>query len=1210
MDDFRRNLLEAANRDQVFVSWKDAVKSHQTLAGNSKKAALKPLRYNIYDLFETQKYYLTAALFKEIEQHIVIFVENAMELQAWQDALRIYLPDSKILSFHKRELQLFQVDSVNNEENIRQVKEQAALLELPDSTEKALILVEIAALADPVLPPALYQELALDLAVGMEFAPDLCVSRLQSLGYKRVELPQSAGEFAKRGDIIDIVAGENLQGLRIAYFDNEIDQLKLYNLRDARTVEQINEYRIMPIRPFCLAEAEWQRLSLLLDKLLADNAAAIKLAKQNKQAKKQIANLQAQNTLYEIDRKLIDKRRYFPNSDRYLKLFYSEQGSIFRYLERLQPHYIINELAQCYRSSKAEEEHNALEVTLLLEQGQTVAVSTTATYSHAEIWQEMNKLPAISHLAVFAANNGLPSAVSLNIHGKEAESLKIAAKEKNFAQKFDLLAGYQAEKYTFYFFSKDAKEQAEIRDLALEKCLNYQLCAIEEEAEVQFADLQQGFTYPAAKLMVLGRAELWQRKSRHKRSSRGRNAANSIIDLFNDIKIGDYVVHDIHGIAIYRGLKTISTGGIQNDYLHLEYANDDALYLPMSALDQLQKYIGVGEKQPKLSHFGGADWQKLKERSRSKIRELATNLVELYAKRQKIQGFAFSKNSNWEEEFANEFPFVETDDQLSACAEIFADMESGKVMDRLLCGDVGFGKTELAFRAAFKAVLDDKQVAFVAPTTVLTQQHYENFLQRVQSWDIKVGVLSRFSTAQQVEKVLLGLRTGAVQVVFGTHRLLSKDVKFKDLGLLIVDEEQRFGVDHKEQLKAAYPQVDVLTLSATPIPRTLHMALSGIRDISVLNQAPAARKTVRTYVMEYDLDFLQAAINREIQRGGQIFFLFNNTRDIYKMQERLQKALPRLRIAVAHGKLQEQVLEQVIAEFVAGEADLLLCTTIIESGVDMPNVNTLIVTNADRLGLAQLYQLRGRVGRSDRQAYAYVTYEPEKVLTEQARKRLQAIREFTELGSGLKIALQDLEVRGAGNLIGAEQHGQIAGIGYDMYCRMLDEEIGRMKEPERQQHNLELANSLNTQINLKLNAYIDNNLVTLESERLDLYRRISQIHDFASYLDMCDEVNDRFGTISDNFRNLLDVAYVRAVLFNLGAAQLNNYRHKLEIVFSKDTKLAMEKLSILLQDKKLAKQLHFLASVPAVLEVSNVGELSTSERLQLLVQWFRRSYED
>lgn len=1248
-DRFRESLLQAACKDGEFLKWSKAVAAYKPADGASS------LRHNIYNVFETQKYYLAAALWRQIGRNLVIIVENALELQAWRQALEIYLPECKILTFHKRELQLFQVESADNEEELRQLQEQAALLAHAASETAAIVLVEISAFADPLIPPEAYRELTLDLEVGMEFAPDLCVARLQALGYKRVNLPQMPGEFAKRGDIIDVVCSADetqMRGLRIAYFDNEIDQLKRYNLSDSRTVEQINACKIVPLRNFCLNDGEWRSLEELSDTLIAACAKQINTAANSKSSKKIIANLQEQLALYEADRAFIDKHLYFPNSDRYLRTFYGARGSLFRYLELLNAHFLLNEMSQCYRNSQASEADRALEISTLLEQAQTVPVSAEAAYTHAEIWGEINKLKELSHVAAFkTADNGLAAAQEININGREAESLKVAAKEKTFADKFDVLQNYREENYCFYFFVANKNEHKEIAEIATAKHLQFMLPALATPAtaaltataaEIEAAtperitaakgggtdvhavkseldpptanfdnygdNLPQGFTYPAAGIMVLGSAELW-RKRRKQRRHGGREAGAGIIDFFNDIKIGDYVVHDVHGIGIYRGLKTISTGGSANDYLHLEYAGDDALYLPMSALDQLQKYIGVGEKAPRLSKFGGADWQKLKERSRSKIKQLATDLVDLYAKRRSLSGFAFSRNANWEEEFAAEFPFVETEDQLTACAEIFADMERDKVMDRLLCGDVGFGKTELAFRAAFKAVLDDKQVAFVAPTTVLTQQHFENFQERVKNWPVKAGVLSRFSTPAQIEQVLKGLRTGAVQVVFGTHRLLSKDVKFKDLGLLIVDEEQRFGVDHKEQLKAAYPQVDVLTLSATPIPRTLHMAMSGIRDISVLNQAPAARKTVRTYVMEYDLNFLQAAINREIQRGGQIFFLFNNTQKIYRMQEQLQQLLPKLRIAVAHGKLREQTLEQVIAEFVAGEADLLLCTTIIESGVDMPNVNTLIVTNADRLGLAQLYQLRGRVGRGDRQAYAYITYEPEKVLTEQARKRLQAIREFTELGSGLKIALQDLEVRGAGNLIGAEQHGQIAGIGYDMYCRMLDEEIATAKGEEKIHHNSELANSLNTQINLKINAYIEREAVPLESERLDLYRRISRIDGFAAYLDMCDEINDRFGTISDNLQNLLDVAYVRAVLFNLGVVQLNNSRHKMEAVFSKDSKLPMQKLSALLQDSKLAAQLHFLASVPAVIEISNVSELNASQRLQLLVHWFRRSYE-
>ena len=599
------------------------------------------------------------------------------------------------------------------------------------------------------------------------------------------------------------------------------------------------------------------------------------------------------------------------------------------------------------------------------------------------------------------------------------------------------------------------------------------------------------------------------------------------IDLFSDLVPGELVVDDENGVGRYDGLVNLEVEGTKRDYLQITYANDDHLYIPMDRLDHIQKYVASDGRTPKLARLGSAEWSKSVSRAKNSIKQLAFDLVELYAKRQAVDGYAFAPDTVWQAQFEDDFPYQETDDQLNAIKEIKKDMESKKSMDRLLCGDVGFGKTEVAFRAIFKCVMDGKQAVLLAPTTVLVQQHYDNLKERLRGYPIRIAMLSRFATPKEVKRAVQGINDGSVDVVVGTHRVLSKDVQPRNLGLMVIDEEQRFGVNHKEKMKTLRNTVDVLTLTATPIPRTLHMSLSGIRDISVLEEPPQDRRPVQTYVIEYDPQIIAEACLREIERHGQVFYLFNNTHLIQEKAEMLADMLPGARIVYAHGKMSERELESIIEAFIRKEADILVCTTIIESGVDMPNVNTIIVENSDRFGLSQLYQLKGRVGRSDRQAYAYITYQPEKVLNEDAEKRLAAIRDFTELGSGIKIALKDLEVRGAGNLLGAEQHGQMDVIGYELYCRMLDEEIKKLSgtwEPEVE----------DTVIKMSEDAYISPAYIPDDGQRMDVYRHIQSIASRKEREDLEDELIDRFGDVPKEVTILANIAIIRHQAAKLG----------------------------------------------------------------------------
>jgi len=637
--------------------------------------------------------------------------------------------------------------------------------------------------------------------------------------------------------------------------------------------------------------------------------------------------------------------------------------------------------------------------------------------------------------------------------------------------------------------------------------------------------LSKGFELPTVKLAIISGAEFFGddahgggKKSRRRANRRKKGA---VIDSFTDLNVGDYVVHDNHGVGIYRGLEKIEIDGIFRDYLKISYHGESALYVAINQMDVLQKYIGAEGGKPRVNRLGGADWQKTKAKTKAAVEEVAKELVELYARREATRGHSYGEDTVWQSEFEDSFIYEETDDQLAAVEDVKRDMEAAKVMDRLICGDVGYGKTEVAIRAAFKAVCDQKQVAYLCPTTILAQQHYNTFVQRMKDYPVNIEVMSRFRTAKEQKATLERVKTGAVDILIGTHRLLSKDVEFKNLGLIVVDEEQRFGVLHKEKLKQNWANVDVMTLTATPIPRTLHMSLAGIRDMSLLEEPPHERRPIQTYVLEYSEEIIKSAITRELARGGQIYYLHNRVRNIAATADKIQKLVPEAQIAYAHGQMSETQLENVMMDFVDNAIDVLVCTTIIESGLDIPNVNTIIIQDADNMGLAQLYQLRGRVGRAGRTSAAYLMYRKDKVLTQTAEARLQTIREFTEFGAGFKIAMRDLEIRGAGNILGAAQHGHMDAVGYEMYCKLLDLAVKTMRGEE-------LQPDFETQMDIVIDAFIPEAYIANEQRKLEIYKKISHIASEQDFFDVQEEMIDRFGSLPRSAQNLLDIALLKA----------------------------------------------------------------------------------
>jgi transcription-repair coupling factor (superfamily II helicase) len=673
-----------------------------------------------------------------------------------------------------------------------------------------------------------------------------------------------------------------------------------------------------------------------------------------------------------------------------------------------------------------------------------------------------------------------------------------------------------------------------------------------------YGHVKKGFEYPMLKYVVISETDIFgaeKKKKKQKKLYQGQK-----IKDFNDLKIGDYVVHETHGLGIYRGIEKVEMSGVVKDYIKVEYRDGGNLYVLATGLDVIQKYASADAKKPKLNKLGSKEWEKTKTRVRTAVNEVAKDLVELYAARQSGAGYAFEKDTVWQKEFEEMFPFEETADQLSAIADTKADMESEKIMDRLICGDVGYGKTEIAIRAAFKAVQEGKQVVYLVPTTILAQQHYNNFVQRMKEFPVRVDLMSRFRSAGEIKKTITDLRKGMVDIVIGTHRVLSQDVVFKDLGLLIIDEEQRFGVAHKEKIKKLKENVDVLTLTATPIPRTLHMSLIGIRDMSVLEEAPEDRLPIQTFVCEYNEELVREALSRELARGGQVYYVYNRVNNIADVASQIAKLVPEATVAYAHGQMKEHELEQIMYDFINGEIDVLVSTTIIETGLDIANVNTMIIHDSDNMGLSQLYQLRGRVGRSNRTAYAFMLYKRDKLLKEVAEKRLAAIKEFTDLGSGFKIAMRDLEIRGAGNLLGVAQHGHMEAVGYDLYCKMLNEAV-------RKQKGISVPEGFATLIDLDVDAFIPASYIVNETQKLDIYKRIACIENVKERDDMKDELLDRFGEIPKPVDNLLRIALIRVAAHKMYLTEVKGKNERITFTFRPDAAIDAAKIPAFLKEQ-------------------------------------------
>lgn len=1076
-------LIQAFSQDSDFNSMIAGVK-----AGMKEQL--------ISGLSGSSRQVMLAALHREIDRPMLVVTHNMFSAQKIYEDLQEALSTDDVLLYPSNELVAAEA-AVSSPETLAQRIE--VLLQCSQGY-RGIVVVPYSGVRRYIPTPEVMAEAGLSIELGGTLKLDTFLNEMIELGYERVERVESRGEMSIRGGIIDFYPLTSALAYRIELFDDEVDSIRTFDPADQRSVDQIKTVLVTPCKEMIAsrerltkaAQDTVERLEQQLEKM-SDRQAKIKL-------KEEVSR--------EIE--LLREHVYFPEIYKYISLIYPENKTLYDYMSK-DTLLILEEPARLLETSRQLERDEAEWNLHLLQNGKSLPELPLAAVGDQVLYHRPFQtlflslfLRQVPHTQPQNIINFVTRAMQ-DFHGQMNLLKAEMERWKKSGAKVIMLASGE-----------------ERMDRMRRVLLDY---SIDEPMLVQ-GNLQSGFELPSVHLVVITEGEMFSQKGRKARKF-GKSMDNAErIKSYTELKVGDYVVHQNHGIGKYLGIGTLEVGGIHKDYMHVLYAGGDKLSVPIEQIDLIQKYVGSEDKEPKIYKLGGNEWTRVKNKVRSSVEDIADDLIKLYAERQASPGYAFEKDTPEQQEFEDMFPYEETRDQIRAIEEIKKDMEQTRPMDRLLCGDVGYGKTEVAIRAAFKSAIEGKQVAVLVPTTILAQQHYETFRERFSGYPINIQTLSRFRSRKEQNETIKGVRQGTVDIVIGTHRLLSQDLVFKDLGLLIVDEEQRFGVTHKEKLKKLKTNVDVLTLTATPIPRTLHMSMLGVRDLSVIETPPENRFPVQTYVVEHSQALVREAVEREMARGGQIYYLYNRVQGIQEMAAQISMLVPDARVGVGHGQMSEQELEKTILDFLDGEYDVLVSTSIIETGVDIPNVNTLIVHDADKMGLSQLYQLRGRVGRSNRIAYAYFTYQRDKSLTEVAEKRLQSIKEFTELGSGFKIAMRDLSIRGAGNLLGAEQHGFIASVGFDLYSQMLAEEIQKRKITMLGEAD-PADTSWSTTIDLGIDAYLPSDYIYDSIQKIEIYKKTASSASFDDVAELEDELLDRFGELPEAVQNLLSVARVK-----------------------------------------------------------------------------------
>ena len=1042
--------------------------------------------------------------------------------------------NSDCMLYLDRELIFYDIEVAGNDV----LSNRLQTIEYMLSNDNFMIITTISALLSVTAEFDMFNGMKISFTEGEDVCENL-EEKFNVLGYKREEIVEGQGQYCIRGGIIDFYPFNSDLPYRIELFDTEVDTVRTFDPISQRTIERTNNVVVIPASEYIIT---------------ADNKEKI-IEKLNK-----LCNTAVDKSQIVKDIEIFENSGVFPSIDKYIPVIYDGKlPTIMDYANKDTKFFFFEPFLI---SKSAQAMHTRIDETIssFIEKGKLPGIYGQWVYDYNDAISRIAKKSIIGMYDILTScpdynavqNYKITSKEQISFHGKTEFFYDCVSRYKKAGFTVVILAGTDVKAHNL----TDALNDINISSVYIEDMKNAPKV---KEIVITKGELNNGFEYPLIKLAVISDREIFGtvKKVRRKKA----NSNQERIKSFTDLNVGDYVVHQSHGIGIFSGIKTMTVEGATSDYLQIKFNGDDSLYVPANQLDVLFKYVGKEGVNLKLNKLGGTQWAQTKLRVRKNCAEMAEQLINLYAGRQKVRGIEFSPQGDMHTSFDATFPYEETDDQLEALSDVYKDMENSVPMDRLLCGDVGYGKTEIALRAAFKAAFDGYQVAYLVPTTILANQHYNTFAERMADFGINVGLLSRFRTKKQQEETVKKVNRGEIDVLIGTHRIIQKDIKFKKLGLLIIDEEQRFGVSHKERLKELKTNVDVLTLSATPIPRTLHMSMVGIRDMSVLENPPKDRYPVSTYVMEYNTDVIKEAIMREVSRGGQVYYLHNRTENIESTAQKISSFSPHIRVAYAHGKMSERELEKIMQQVIDKEIDVLVCTTIIETGLDIANANTIIVEDADRMGLSQLYQLRGRVGRSNRLAYAYLFYKPDKVLSEIANKRLRAIKDFTEFGSGFKIAMRDLEIRGAGNLIGAEQHGFMDSVGYDMYCKLLEEAVADVK-------GIELEERSETAVSLNISAFIPKDYIRGENYRIEMYKKISMIYSQEDAYDVYGEIEDRYGAVPQSVENLIEISLIRAIGSECGISEIKQKERNVVLVFDSQKKIDISLVARLIEEHK------------------------------------------
>ncbi len=1068
---------------------------------------------------DTQKIHLVHAAVNDYRFRLIITGDEAKAREMQEDS-RFF--DKSSIYYPAKDFIFYSADVHGNQlagERLRCIQK---IIAAQDNKTNITVITTIDGCVDMLMPLQRYRDNIIHFKNSDIIDTEKLISKLVGIGYTRVPMIDGQGQFAVRGGIIDIFSYTDETPVRIELWDDEIDSIRFFDVESQRSVEKIQTYDVFPATEWILSEDEidagFEKVKDEVEKQLVTLG--------NDKKKKTQQEMDACNRLRHAYADFERTRDY----SKFILSFTDEIEGFTDYFPKDETVFVLDEPDRIMERMELISYEYEESMKNRLEGGYVVASQTKLMRPIAEVYKNMQS----SRLMLLSSLDYKPKML------KPVDYLRIDARSiSSYNNSFEYLADdinkYKRTGYRVVLVcnsrTRAARIVADLEELGTQSYFSedYDKEIMPGTVMVTYGNIHRGFEYPLIGFVIITENDIFTSRTRKKQKKKyeGRSIAG-----FNELNVGDYVVHEMHGLGVYKGIEKITVEGVEKDYIKIEYAGNSNLYVLATQLDRLQKYAASDtEKKPKLNKLGSVEWNKTKAKVHGAVEEIAKDLVELYSIRQNQKGYAFGPDTVWQKEFEEMFPYEETDDQLNAIADTKADMESTRIMDRLICGDVGYGKTEVAIRAAFKAVQEGKQVAYLVPTTILAQQHFNTFEQRMKNFPLKVAQLSSFRTNKEIKETLTDLKKGFVDVVIGTHRLLSKDVEFKDLGLLIIDEEQRFGVAHKEKIKKLKNNIDVLTLSATPIPRTLHMSLVGIRDMSVLEEPPVDRVPIQTFVTEHNDEMIREAINRELARGGQVYYVYNRVRSIDEAAAHIQELVPQANVAFAHGQMEKRELEKIMVDFINGDIDVLISTTIIETGMDISNVNTMIIEDADKFGLSQLYQLRGRVGRSNRTAYAFLLYRRDRMLTEVAEKRLSAIREFSDFGSGFKIAMKDLEIRGAGNVLGKSQHGHMAAVGYDLYCKMLNEAVNDLKGIKNEY-------SFETNVDLSVDAYIPSTYIKSEYQKLDIYKRIAAIESEEELSDMKDELVDRYGSLSTPAVNLLNIALIKSMAHKIGIMEM------------------------------------------------------------------------